>query len=99
MNPHFLFNTLNNLYTLALMKSEQTPDVISRLSEILDYMLYRCNDKYVSLDKEIELLHNYLSLEKVRYGRRVNVHFAFATNRSFRTNCAAIIAAFCRECF
>lgn len=76
MNPHFLFNTLNNLYVLALKKSEQTPDVISRLSEILDYMLYRCNDKYVSLDKEIELLHNYLSLEKIRYGGRVNVHFA-----------------------
>lgn len=76
MNPHFLFNTLNNLYALALKKSEQTPEVISKLSEILDYMLYRCNDKYVALDKEIELLQNYLILEKIRYGERVNVHFA-----------------------
>ena len=75
MNPHFLFNTLNNLYALALKRSEQTPEVIGKLSEILDYMLYRCNDKYVSLDKEIELLHNYLSLEKIRYGSRVDVNF------------------------
>ncbi len=75
LNPHFLFNTLNNLYTLALQKSDKTPDVISRLSSILDYMLYRCNDKYVSLSKEIELIENYIALEKVRYGKRAKVSF------------------------
>ncbi|CAM1353602.1 putative two-component system sensor protein, no kinase domain [Tenacibaculum halocynthiae] len=75
LNPHFLFNTLNNLYTLALKKSDQTPEVIERLSDILDYMLYRCNDTFVSLQKEIELIENYLSLEKVRYGKRVQISF------------------------
>ena len=75
LNPHFLFNTLNNLYALALEKSEKTPEVIERLSEILDYMLYRCKDKYVPLDKEIELIHNYLALEKIRYGKRVHINF------------------------
>lgn len=75
LNPHFLFNTLNNLYALALKKSDQTPEVIEKLSDILDYMLYRCNDTFVSLQKEVELIENYLSLEKVRYGKRVQIAF------------------------
>lgn len=75
LNPHFLFNTLNNLYALAIKKSDQTPEVIEKLSDILDYMLYRCNDTFVSLQKEIELIENYLSLEKVRYGKRVKISF------------------------
>lgn len=75
LNPHFLFNTLNNLYSLALEKSEKTPEVIERLSDILDYILYRCKYKYVPLEKEVELIDNYLSLEKVRYGKRVDIQF------------------------
>ena len=75
LNPHFLFNTLNNLYALALKKSDKTPEVIAKLSEILDYMLYQCKDNYVSINKEIELLENYIALEKVRYGNRVEVVF------------------------
>ncbi len=75
LNPHFLFNTLNNLYALALKKADETPEVIEKLSDILDYMLYRCNDTFVSLKKEIELIENYLSLEKVRYGKRVQISF------------------------
>ncbi len=75
LNPHFLFNTLNNLYALAIKKSDETPEVIEKLSDILDYMLYRCNDTFVSLQKEIGLIENYLSLEKVRYGERVEISF------------------------
>ncbi|MCE7054921.1 histidine kinase [Algoriphagus sp. AGSA1] len=75
LNPHFLFNTLNNIYALALEKSEKTPEVIERLSDILDYILYRCNENYVPVQKEIELIENYLSLEKIRYGDRVDVNF------------------------
>ncbi len=75
LNPHFLFNTLNNLYALALKKSDQTPEVIAKLSEILDYILYRCNDEFVSLKDEVQLLNNYISLEKIRYGKRVNINF------------------------
>jgi LytS/YehU family sensor histidine kinase len=75
LNPHFLFNTLNNLYALALKKSDKTPEVIAKLSEILDYILYQCKDNYVPLGKEIELLENYIGLEKVRYGDRVEVIF------------------------
>ncbi len=75
LNPHFLFNTLNNVYTLALKKSDQTPEVIAKLSEILDYILYRCKSNFVPLKNEVTLLHNYISLEKVRYKKRVDVTF------------------------
>jgi len=78
LNPHFLFNTLNNLYSLAIKKSDKTPEVIGKLSDILDYMLYRCDEKYVWLNKEIELIENYLSLEKIRYGKRVELSFETA---------------------
>ncbi|NIJ54661.1 sensor histidine kinase [Dyadobacter arcticus] len=75
LNPHFLFNTLNNVYALAVKKSDKTPEVISKLSDILDYVLYRCNEDYVPLGKEVELIENYLTLEKIRYGKRVAVTF------------------------
>lgn len=73
LNPHFLFNTLNNLYSLAVNGSTRTPEVIERLSELLDYILYRCNDKYVPLSNELRFLENYMELEKVRYGHRVEI--------------------------
>lgn len=75
LNPHFLFNTLNNLYTLALEQSTKTPEVIERLSEMLDYMLYRCKDNYVALAKEVTAIENYVALEKIRYGSRVAITF------------------------
>lgn len=75
LNPHFLFNTLNNLYALAYKKSEKTMLVIQKLSEILDYTLYGCNDTFVPISKEIELIENYLTLEKVRYDDRVVISF------------------------
>jgi two-component system, LytTR family, sensor kinase len=75
LNPHFLFNTLNNLYALAIKKSDQTPEVIAKLSEILDYILYRCNDDFVPIKNEVELLDNYIVLEKLRYGSRLSIQF------------------------
>ncbi|WNB18868.1 sensor histidine kinase [Marivirga arenosa] len=75
LNPHFLFNTLNNLYALTLKKSDQAPEVIAKLSEMLDYILYRCNEEYVPLKDELNLLNNYIALEKVRYGKRVSIQF------------------------
>lgn len=76
LNPHFLFNTLNNLYALTLKKDDKAPEVIAKLSEILDFVLYRCNDDFVSIEKEIGLLENYISLEKLRYGEnRLDISF------------------------
>ncbi len=75
LNPHFLFNTLNNLYSLSIQKSDRTPEAIAKLSDILDYMLYKCNENFVSLQGEIELISNYIELEKIRYGKRLDISF------------------------
>ncbi len=75
INPHFLFNTLNNLYSLALVKSDKTPDIILKLSEILRYMLYECNVPKVSLIKEVNYIQNYLALERLRQRDDVKIEF------------------------
>ncbi len=76
LNPHFLFNTLNNLYTLTLKKDDKAPEVIAKLSEILDFVLYRCNEDFVSIEKEIALIENYIALEKLRYDEnRLTISF------------------------
>ncbi len=76
IHPHFLFNTLNNLYALTLDRSEKAPEVVVKLSDLLSYMLYECNADYVALDKEVQLLKDYLDLEKIRYHNELNCDFA-----------------------
>lgn len=66
LNPHFLFNTLNNLYGLSVAKSDKLPDLMLRLSNLLRYSLYETKEQLVPLNKEIEYLKNYISLEKIR---------------------------------
>ena len=72
-NPHFLFNTLNNIYSLAYDKSELAPQSILRLSKILRYMLYETGGNYVSLEQELQLINHYVELEKLRYDASLNV--------------------------
>jgi|SRR6185503_5973597 len=73
VHPHFLFNTLNNLYSLTLERSAEAPTVVLELSGLLRYMLYECNAGYVPLEKEIEIIDNYIKLEKIRYGDRLDI--------------------------
>jgi sensor histidine kinase YesM len=73
LNPHFLFNTLNNIYSLSLDNSPKTPLAIGKLSEILDHVLYQCNDELVSLSNEVNLIRNYIELEKLRYDERLEI--------------------------
>lgn len=80
IHPHFLFNTLNNLYALTLKKSSKAPDVVIKLSEMLDYMLYNSNEKEVKLSDEIKLIENYLELEKIRYDKRLNLEMTITGN-------------------
>ena len=82
IHPHFLFNTLNNLYALTLDKSDDAPEVVAKLAEILDYMLYQCNEPNVLINKEIELLQNYIDLEKLRYGDRLHLEFDYEIDQS-----------------
>lgn len=72
INPHFLFNCLNSLYALTLKKSDLAPDMVLRLSDLLRYLLYEAGEPYVSLEKEIDYLKNYLELEKMRHGDRMH---------------------------
>lgn len=74
-NPHFLFNTLNNIYVLSREKSEMAPEAILRLSELLRYMLYETGGRHVALDKEVTIITNYLALERLRYDDTLRVTF------------------------
>ncbi len=67
LNPHFLFNTLNSIYSLSLQKSEKTPEVVIRLADIMRYLIYECNEDKIPLDKEIEFIRNYIDIEKIRH--------------------------------
>ena len=71
IQPHFFFNTLNNLYALVIKQSPNAPDVVLKLSEIMQYVLYEVKEPKISLMKSINYLHSYLELEKLRYGDRV----------------------------
>ena len=82
IHPHFLFNTLNNLYALTLDKSDEAPEVVAKLSEILDYMLYQCTDQKNPIHKEIAHLKNYIALEKLRYGKRLQLEFTHSVDES-----------------
>ncbi len=73
INPHFLFNVLNNLYALTLKKSELAPEVVLKLSDMMEYMLYDSDHTSVPLEKEIAWLSNYLALEKMRLGGKNHV--------------------------
>lgn len=73
INPHFLFNSLNSVYSLALQKSDLAPDLILKLSDILRYILYEGSEKKVSLTQELKYLQSYLELEKVRHGSRMHL--------------------------
>lgn len=75
INPHFLFNNLNNLYSHALEKSDKTPEIILELSGVLRYMLYECKEKFVPLTKEIEQLGNFIKLNKLQIEERGKVNF------------------------
>lgn len=82
IHPHFLFNMLNNVYALSLKKSDQTPQMLLKISSLLDFMLYRSNANSVPLHKEVELIQNYLEIERIRYGDRINIslHIAGGAN-------------------
>lgn len=75
IHPHFLFNTLNNIYSLAMKKSDRTPDAVLKLSELLDYLIYQGETDKVSLEKELQFIRNYLELEQLRFGDRLEVDF------------------------
>lgn len=75
LQPHFLFNTLNNIYGMVISGEKEASAALLKLSDILSYMLYECNAPHVDMEKEVQLLRNYIELEKIRYGNRLDVSF------------------------
>jgi hypothetical protein len=76
VSPHFLFNTLNNIYSLAQLRSDDTPEAILKLSQLMRYMLYEANDPRVALEQEVEYLHNYVDLQRLRLADDVEIEFS-----------------------
>ncbi|MCF8357139.1 MAG: histidine kinase [Prolixibacteraceae bacterium] len=73
VNPHFLFNTLSSIYALARKKSDETPDVIMKLSEVLRYMLYETDVEKIAIEKEMGIIHNIIEIHKVRLGNLIDI--------------------------
>jgi two-component system LytT family sensor kinase len=99
IHPHFLFNTLNNLYALTLKKSDRAPEMVLKLSELINYMLYECKSDEVPLSKEIKFIRNYVDIEKMRYGDKLDVDIRVTGNTSDRTIAPLIILPFVENCF
>jgi sensor histidine kinase YesM len=80
VHPHFLFNTLNNLFAHTLKKSSESSNIVLKLSELLRFMIYDSKDELITLDQEISLLNNYIDLEKLRYGKELDVSVQYSGN-------------------
>lgn len=76
-NPHFLFNTLNNIYALAREKSDLAPESILRLSKILRYMLYETSGQYIAIEQELKIISDYIALESLRYDESLRINFNY----------------------
>ena len=73
VHPHFLFNTLNNIYSFILTASPKAPDMVKKLSGLLHYIIYECNQAQVQMEKEIKMIRDYISLETIRYGEQFDI--------------------------
>lgn len=82
INPHFLFNVLNNIYTLSVIKSEKTPDSLLQLSNLLRYMLYDSNEAFVPIKQEVEYLKNYVELYRLKDSRGLNISMSLDESRT-----------------
>ncbi|KJD31186.1 histidine kinase [Tamlana nanhaiensis] len=99
ISPHFFFNTLNNIYSLAIEQSKRTPRTILQLSELMRYLLYDTNVKRQSLEKEILCIQNYLDLERVRYNDLLDVKMAISGNIEDKTIAPILLLTFIENAF
>lgn len=99
INPHFLFNNLNNLYSYAIENSPKTPSIILELSSVLRYMLYDCKEKYVALPKEIEHLKNFTKLNELQIEERGKVTFKTDTPKTAYRIAPLILTVFIENAF
>lgn len=99
LHPHFLFNTLNNIYSYAMQDTQTAPGMILRLSDMLRYMLYECEQHQVCLAREVQLLKDYVALEQMRYGSRLEVHVHVEGNLQERKIAPLLLLPFVENAF
>jgi len=99
LNPHFLFNTLNNLYGLSVVKSDKLPNLMLKLSDLLRYSLYDTKEPFVALEKEVQYLENYMSLEKIRLEDQTEISFTKTGNLSSKKIAPMLLIVFVENAF
>jgi sensor histidine kinase YesM len=99
LHPHFLFNTMNNLYALSVEKSAKTSEGIAKISDLLRSVLYECNEAEILLEKEIKLIENYIDLEKMRYGDRLHFQFNISGPVEEMKIAPMLLFTFVENCF
>ncbi len=99
LNPHFLFNTLNNLYGLSVIKSDKLPSLMLQLSSLLRYSLYETKEIVVPLEKEINYLENYISLEKIRLEEQAEINFLMKGNTTGKQIAPMLLIVFVENAF
>lgn len=98
-NPHFLFNTLNNIYALARKKSDVTADVVMKLSKLLRFMLYESRREFITLAEELRVLDDYIELEKIRYNDRLKLRFTREVDNEQQKIAPLILLPFVENAF
>ncbi len=99
VHPHFLFNTLNNLYALTLTKSPKTPEIVLKLSDLLDYMIYKSKAEFVPLVQELEIIKGYIELEKMRYSTRLDLNYRVTGEVGSHQIAPLVLLPFIENCF
>ncbi|MCE5179198.1 MAG: sensor histidine kinase [Porphyromonadaceae bacterium] len=99
VNPHFLFNTLNNLYGLAYAKSDLAPQMIIELSDTMRYLIYETEKDAVSVEKELDFIRNYINIEKKRLSHPENIRLTMHINHSDGLIPPLLLLPFVENCF
>jgi len=99
VHPHFLFNTLNNIYFFTLTNSAQAPVMIKKLSGLLNYILNECDQPLVPLEKEIKMIQDYMALEKIRYAEQMQMTIDIEDNYTGKMIAPLLLIPFVENCF
>jgi len=99
VHPHFLFNTLNNIYSFIINDSPDAPVAIRKLSSLLRYIVYECNQPLVKLEKELKMIRGYIDLEKIRYGESFNMRLQIRGNPNDKMICPLLLIPFLENSF
>ncbi len=99
INPHFLFNTLNSIYSLAIMKSDETPTAVVKLSGMMRYVLSEATTDFVSLEKEIIYIKNYIDLQKIRFEESISLEFLINGTTNGKQIAPLILISFIENAF